>query len=61
MSKKRDKLVLDNSILTSVKKEMAIPRMAKSARVAERNQARARFRERVEFWLGALRAFDKAV
>jgi hypothetical protein len=33
----KDRKELDSSTLASVKKEMARPRMAKSARIAERN------------------------
>lgn len=37
MLHKKDKRVPDDSISASVKKEMAKPRMTKSARIAERN------------------------
>jgi hypothetical protein len=37
MLSKKGKKELDNSTLASVKKELAKPRMAKSARIAERN------------------------
>jgi len=37
MLHKKGKKELDNSTRASVKKEMAKPRMAKSARIAERN------------------------
>jgi hypothetical protein len=47
MLNKESKKELDNSTLASVKKEMAKPRMAKSARIAERNLDTTRISERL--------------
>jgi hypothetical protein len=44
---KKGKKELDNSARASVKKEMAKPRMAKSARIAARNLDTTRFSERL--------------
>jgi hypothetical protein len=42
---KKDKKELNNSTLASVKKEMAKPRMTKSARIAERSPDTTRISE----------------
>jgi hypothetical protein len=44
---KKGKKELNNSTRASVKKEMAKPRMAKSARIAERNLDTTRISERL--------------
>jgi hypothetical protein len=47
MLHKKGKKELDNSTRASVKKEMAKPRMAQSARIAERKLGTARISERL--------------
>jgi hypothetical protein len=47
MLRRKSKKELDNSTRASVKKEMAKPRMAKSARIAEGNLDTARISERL--------------
>jgi hypothetical protein len=47
MLRKKGKKELDIATLASVKKEMAKPRTAKSARIAERNLDTARISERL--------------
>jgi len=47
MLQKKDKKELDNLTRASVKKEMAKPRMAKSARIAERNLDSTQISERL--------------
>jgi hypothetical protein len=43
----KDKQELDSSTLASVKKEMATPQMAKSARIAEKKLGTTRISERL--------------